>query len=256
MDVVFAVGGVILGGICACLEILMLFSNGVQFIPLVGSLLSLGGIVLTMTVIKLKKPEQNTIVETICLTAIFGIFEAKFFTQEVYYKEEYLFYATVLSQPLKCFIGWLVSIMVEYNLRNRVDKLCSKIQECYVNQVDGLKKCKELISTAAQKQKEAEELVRLFEAIGYAELRKNFQSKSESKNDEIMRKLKATLGSSSLNFIQDGMMLQEIDENLDKNLKATEDMRDIYRSSQYTIQDYKKLKEIYKSLQKKKYAEW
>ena len=114
--IVMGVLAVVLVGLSVWIELLVMFGDGIQIVPLVGCLLSVIGISFAMSILKIKKPQQNIVVEVLLLTVLFGLFEGTFLNSEKYidlWGKDGLFYATVGSQPFKCFIGWLRSVYKE-----------------------------------------------------------------------------------------------------------------------------------------------
>lgn len=235
-------GGIILVGMSVWLELLVLFSDGVQMVPLIGCILSIFGVSLIMTIVKVKKPNQNIATEILGLTIIFGLFEGSFFNSVADIGKEPLFFATVFSQPLKCFIGWLISLIVNYNLENNVDKFRVKLQNYYADVIEQLKDCKKLLSAVALKQAESEALIKLFAAMGYIKLRQDFLNKSKIENGLVLEKVRRMLSNTKLNIAVDNMTLQDVDNEIDKKLKEAEALYSTYQNSKYTAQDYHELK--------------
>ena len=201
-----------------------------------------------MTVIKIKKPEQNIIIEVLCLTVLFGFFEGSFFNSAEYVElwgKDGLFYAAMGSQPFKCFIGWLVSIIVNHNLEERADALRIKIQNYYATQVTQLKECKNIIAVNACGQRQAESLIKLLESVGCLKLGETFYNESRKMNKEVVEKIQTILDSARLNVIKKDMSLYEIDQELSVQLKRATELCETYQNGKYTVQDYKELNYVY-----------
>lgn len=106
------------------------------------------------------------------------------------------------SQPFKCFIGWLVSIVVNYNLEEKVDALRIKIQNYYATQVTQLKECKDIIIVNACGQRRAELLIKLLESVGCLKLGETFCNESRKINKEVVEKIQTILDGTRLNVIR------------------------------------------------------
>ena len=76
--IVMGVLAVVLVGLSVWIELLVMFGDGIQIVPLVGCLLSVIGISFAMSILKIKKPQQNIVVEVLLLTVLFGLFEGTF----------------------------------------------------------------------------------------------------------------------------------------------------------------------------------
>ena len=247
--IVMGVLAVVLVGLSVWIELLVMFGDGIQMVPLVGCLLSIIGISFAMSILKIKKPQQNIVVEVLLLTVLFGLFEGTFLNSEKYidlWGKDGLFYATVGSQPFKCFIGWLVSIVVNYNLEEKVDALRIKIQNYYATQVTQLKECKDIIVVNACGQRRAELLIKLLESVGCLKLGETFCNESRKINKEVVEKIQTILDGTRLNVIRKDMSLYEIDQELSVQLKRATELCETYQNGKYTVQDYKELKYVYR----------
>lgn len=247
--IVMGVLAVVLVGLSVWIELLVMFDDGIQIVPLVGCLLSIIGISFAMSILKIKKPQQNIVVEVLLLTMLFGLFEGTFLNSEKYidlWGKDGLFYATVGSQPFKCFIGWLVSIVVNYNLEEKVDALRIKIQNYYATQVTQLKECKDIIIVNACGQRRAELLIKLLESVGCLKLGETFCNESRKINKEVVEKIQTILDGTRLNVIRKDMSLYEIDQELSVQLKRATELCETYQNGKYTVQDYKELKYVYR----------
>lgn len=65
--IVMGVLAVVLVGLSVWIELLVMFGDGIQIVPLVGCLLSVIGISFAMSILKIKKPQQNIVVEVLLL---------------------------------------------------------------------------------------------------------------------------------------------------------------------------------------------
>lgn len=61
--IVMGVLAVVLVGLSVWIELLVMFGDGIQIVPLVGCLLSVIGISFAMSILKIKKPQQNIVVD-------------------------------------------------------------------------------------------------------------------------------------------------------------------------------------------------
>ena len=226
--IVMGVLAVVLVGLSVWIELLVMFGDGIQIVPLVGCLLSVIGISFAMSILKIKKPQQNIVVEVLLLTVLFGLFEGTFLNSE------------------KCFIGWLVSIVVNYNLEEKVDALRIKIQNYYATQVTQLKECKDIIIVNACGQRRAELLIKLLESVGCLKLGETFCNESRKINKEVVEKIQTILDGTRLNVIRKDMSLYEIDQELSVQLKRATELCETYQNGKYTVQDYKELKYVYR----------
>lgn len=242
-------GILILGCIvCSIWEFIMLFSNGLQVLPLSGSLISLIGISVWMTKDRIQKDNFDIYNESFKLILIFGAIQFCFwFPIEFDDKDRMMLIFSVASfgQVAKCCIGNFVSSCFENSRKERLKEYRQQLYNYYHKQADILREAVRNINELKNISNATENLVELLLRCGCTVLRTSFQDLDLSRNIAFVNSLKDSFENAELDIISDSMSITEIREEAKKQILEKQKKYNYYHTEYYNEADYKKIKVEY-----------
>lgn len=244
--------GCILGTI---IEIFMLFSNGFQAIPLLGSLISLIGISIWMTKDRIQKENFDIYGESFKLLLIFGAVQFCFWMPIEFNDNDrnfFIFYVVSFGQIAKCYIGDLVSSSFENSRKERLKEYRQQLYNYYHKQADVLRETVRNIDELKNVSNATENLVELLLRCGCTVLRTSFQDLDLSRNIAFVNSLKNSFEKAELDIISDSMSIAEIREEAEKQILEKQKKYNYYHTEYYNEADYKKIKAEYNLVVRKR----
>ena len=251
-------GIAILGCISSSLfELIMLCSNGLQIIPLTGSLVSLFGICIVMTRDRIRGHNFDIYNEFFKLSLIIGIIQFFFFLPIKYDDDQRIMSVLCVSffgQVAKCFIGYVVSSIFEEELNEKSEKYRKYLLSYYQNQAEALNDAVALIKESTQTINSSEKLVNLLAYCGSTKLQSVFQKSDVYRNAALINKLKDELtGVGPSEIISEDMTVSKIREEIEKQIVSIQEKSNRFQTAQYReIQsEYKSIIKLDKKIKKK-----
>lgn len=245
-------GIAILGCISSSLfELIMLCSNGLQIIPLLGSLISLVGICTVMTRDRIKGYNFEIYSESFKLSLIFGIIQFLLYLPIKFDDDDRIFlvfYVAFFGQVTKCFIGYVVSSIFEEELNEKSEKYQKYLLSYYQNQAEALNDAVALIKESTQITNSSEKLVNLFDRCGYKKLKKTFCKSDNKRNNVLIATLKQNLVGTGLDLIQDDMTIAQIQKAIELQTPSIQEKVEYYNKGRSYLSDYNKAKAEYESI--------
>lgn len=244
--------GCILGSI---MELVMLFSNGLQMVPLLGSLISLVGISVWMTKDKIQKENFDIYGESVKLILIFGTIQFFFWTLIEFDSSDrllWIFYVVSFGEVAKCYIGNLVSSSFENSRKERLKEYRKQLYDYYHKQADILREAVRNIDELKKVSNATENLVKLLLRCGCTVLRTSFQDLDLSRNIAFVNSLKDNFKKAELDIISDSMSIAEIREEAEKQILKKQKKYNYYHTEYYNETDYKKIKDEYDQVIRKR----
>lgn len=245
-------GIAILGCISSSLfELIMLCSNGLQIIPLTGSLVSLFGICIVMTRDRIRGHNFDIYNEFFKLPLIFGIIQFFFFLPIKYDDDQRIMLVLCVSffgQVAKCFIGYAISSIFEEESNGKMEKYEKFLLSYYQKQLDALTGAMALIKESTQAVNSSEKLVDLFEKCGYKKLRKAFCESDNKRNSILISALKQNLVGVGLDLVREDMTIAQIRNTIETRIPSIQEKVEYYNGTRIYLLDYNKVKEEYESI--------
>lgn len=243
-------GILILGCIaCSAWEFIMLFSNGLQIIPLLGSLISLIGISVWMTKDKIQKGNFDIYSESIKLILIFGTVQFCFWMPiEFDDKDRMMLIFSVASfgQVAKCCIGNIISGAVKDSRDEKIKEWCEYLCGYYHRQEDTLQNMVKLVESSKQTSSVAENLMNLLVVCGCTKLESSFQNSDIDRNEKLVGTLKTELSKIGLaEAISDDMTIAVMKKNMQKLIPQIQERAKHYQEKYFSTSDYKVVKNEY-----------
>lgn len=231
-------GILILGCIvCSIWEFIMLFSNGLQVFPLLGSLISLIGISVWMTKDRIQKDNFDIYSESIKLILIFGTVQFCFWMPiEFDDKDRMMLIFSVASfgQVAKCCIGNIISGAVKDSRDEKIKEWCEYLCGYYHRREDTLQNMVKLVESSKQTSSVAENLMNLLVVCGCAKLKPAFQKSEVNRNATLINKLKDNLTEVGLSgLICDDMTISQIRKEIEKQIVSAQEKPDGFQAAQY-----------------------
>ena len=234
---------------CSAWELIMLFSNGLQIIPLLGSLISLIGISGWMTKDRIQKSDFDIYNESLKLILIFGTIQFCFWLPiEFDDKDRMMLIFSVASfgQVAKCCIGNIVSSSFEESRNEKIKGWREYLCGYYHRQADTLQNMVKLVESSKQTSSVAENLIDLLVGCGCAKLGSSFQNSDINRNEKLVETLKAELSKVGLvEAISDDMTITAMKENMQKLIPQVQERAKHYQEKYFSTADYKVVKKEY-----------
>lgn len=244
--------GCILGSI---MELVMLFSNGLQMVPLLGSLISLVGISAWMTKDKIQKGNFDIYGESVKLILIFGtiqFFLWTFIDFDGSDRLSWIFYVVSFGQVAKCCIGNFVSSSFENSRKEHLKEYRQQLYNYYHKQADVLREAVRNIDELKNVSNATENLIELLLRCGCTVLRTSFQDLDLSRNVAFVNSLKDSFEKEEIDVIRDSMSIAEIREEAEKQILEKQKKYNYYHTDCYNEADYKKIKAEYNHVIRKR----
>lgn len=243
-------GILILGCIaCSAWEFIMLFSNGLQIIPLLGSLISLIGISVWMTKDKIQKGNFDIYSESMKLILIFGTVQFCFWLPiEFDDKDRMMLIFSVASfgQVAKCCIGNIVSSSFEEFRNEKIKEWCEYLCGYYHRQEDTLQNMVKLFGSSKRTSGAVENLMNLLIICGCTKLGSAFQNSDINRNEKLVGTLKTELSKIGLaEAISDDMTIAAMKESMQKLIPQIQERAKHYQEKYFRTLDYKVVKKEY-----------
>lgn len=244
--------GCILGSI---MEIVMLFSNGLQIVPLLGNLISLIGISVWMTKDRIQKDNFDIYNESFKLILIFGTIQFCFWTPIEFGGSDrlfWIFYVVSFGQVAKCCIGNIVSSSFEKSRNEKIKGWREYLCGYYHRQTDTLQNMVKLVGSSKRASSTAENLMNLLVICGCTKLGGAFQNSDINRNEKLVETLKAELSKVGLvEAISDDMTITVIKENMQKLIPQIQEQEKYFSTSDYIVvkKEYEHVLELEKNAQ-------
>lgn len=243
-------GILILGCIvCSIWEFIMLFSNGLQVLPLLGSLISLIGISVWMTKDRIQKDNFDIYNESFKLILIFGAIQFCFWLPiEFDDKDRMMLIFSVASfgQVAKCCIGNIVSRSFEESRNEKIKGWREYLCGYYHRQADTLQNMVKLFGSSKRTSGAVENLMNLLIICGCTKLGSAFQNSDINRNENLVGTLKTELSKIGLaEAISDDMTIATMKENMQKLIPQIQERAKHYQEKYFSTSDYKVVKKEY-----------
>lgn len=243
-------GILILGCIvCSIWEFIMLFSNGLQVLPLLGSLISLIGISVWMTKDRIQKDNFDIYNESFKLILIFGTIQFCFWLPiEFDDKDRMMLIFSVASfgQVAKCCIGNIVPRSFEESRNEKIKGWREYLCGYYHRQADTLQNMVKLFGSSRRTAGAVENLMNLLIICGCTKLESAFQNSDINRNENLVGTLKTELSKIGLaEAISDDMTIATMKENMQKLIPQIQERAKHYQEKYFSISDYKVVKKEY-----------
>lgn len=238
--------GCVLGSI---MEFIMLFSNGLQIVPLLGSLISIVGISAWMTKERIQKDNFDIYNESFKLILIFGTIQFCFWTPIEFSGSDrlsWIFYVVSFGQVAKCCIGNIVSSSFEKSRNEEIKGWREYLCGYYHRQADTLQNMVKLVESSKQTSSVAENLIDLLVGCGCAKLGSSFQNSDVNRNEKLVETLKAELSKIGLaETISHDMTITAMKESMQKLIPQIREQEKHYQEKYFSTSDYKVVKKEY-----------
>lgn len=236
-------------------EFIMLFSNGLQVVPLLGSLISLIGISVWMTKDKIQKSNFDIYNESFKLILIFGAIQFCFWMNIEFDDSDrifLIFMASFFGQVAKCCVGNLVSSSFENSRKERLKEYRKRLYDYYHKQADILREAVRNIDELKNVSNATENLIELLLRCGCTVLRTSFQDLDLSRNVAFVNSLKDSFEKEEIDVIRNSMSIAEIQEEAEKQILEKQKKYNYYHTDCYNEADYKKIKAEYNHVIRKR----
>lgn len=239
-------GALILGCVLGTIvEFIMLFYNGLQIFPLLGSLISLVGICVVMTRDRIKGHRFEIYSESFKLALIFGAIQFLFYLPIRFddeYRITFALAAASFGQVTKCFLGYVISGDMEKFFENKAEKYQKYLFSYYQEQENALKKVADLIKSQAQTADRLEKIVALLGKCGYKNLQTAFSNSDSTRNRSLINTVQQNLLESGLDIVQDNMTISQIQKEIEWKLQYVHEKVEHFNRKCFDEKDFREVK--------------
>lgn len=220
----FALGFVL----ASIIEMVLIFKDGFQMMPFIGSVIALIIICMRMTIKVQEKGSLELFEQVVGLTLVVGLMEIPFLMalpQDI--MDDFGMFGimgtAVMSQPCKCLVGYLISSTSEVSIEANLQKKREYLHNYYRTRIIALERMEKLIDKNKCGFNTSEKLVNLLACCGSTKLKSVFQKSDANRNAALINKLKDELTGVSLSeIISEDMTISKIREEIKKQIVSAQ----------------------------------
>lgn len=241
----FALGFVL----ASIIEMVLIFKDGFQMMPFIGSVIALIIICMRMTIKVQEKGSLELFEQVVGLTLVVGLMEIPFLMalpQDI--MDDFGMFGimgtAVMSQPCKCLVGYLISSTSEVSIEANLQKKREYLHNYYRTRIIALERMEKLIDKNKCGFNTSEKLVNLLACCGSTKLKSVFQKSDANRNAALINKLKDELTGVSLSeIISEDMTISKIREEIKKQIVSAQE-----KSNRFQTAQYREIQSEYKSI--------
>ena len=257
---VLLIGGLIFA-VCVStyLEWAMIFDGGFQIVPLLGIMTAIIGHCIFLIFAGTQGDTDEDFGKTygysiLISCAIFGVVQSMFYSDTFIGEDGFggTFAIIILSQPLKCLIGFLVGISHRTNLELKMKKQLSELQQYYKKQIDAMHSIKEIIRIEKENDISTENLVRLFSFLDCPQLGRCYRDGTLKRDESLIHELQKIAADVHLNIMRTDMTVSEIEIVAQDQLQKAQSKEHYYEEENFKLSNRYTVANEYKKVLKKK----
>ena len=241
----FALGFVL----ASIIEMVLIFKDGFQMMPFIGSVIALIIICMRMTIKVQEKGSLELFEQVVGLTLVVGLMEIPFLMalpQDI--MDDFGMFGimgtAVMSQPCKCLVGYLISSTSEVSIEANLQKKREYLHNYYRTRIIALERMEKLIDKNKCGFNTSEKLVNLLACCGSTKLKSVFQKSDANRNAALINKLKDELTGVGLSeIISEDMTISKIREEIKKQIVSAQE-----KSNRFQTAQYREIQSEYKSI--------
>lgn len=231
----FALGFVM----ASIIEMVLIFKDGFQMMPFIGSIIALIIICMRMTIKVQEKGSLELFEQVVGLTLVVGLMEIPFLMalpQDI--MDEFGMFGimgtAVMSQPCKCLVGYLISSTSEASINTTLQKKRDYLYGYYRARIAALQNMVRSINRSKGNSDTSEKLVNLLVYCGSTKLKPAFQKSEVNRNATLINKLKDDLTEVGISeLICDDMTISQIRKEIEKQIVSAQDKLNRFQTAQY-----------------------
>lgn len=231
----FALGFVM----ASIIEMVLIFKDGFQMMPFIGSIIALIIICMRMTIKVQEKGSLELFEQVVGLTLVVGLMEIPFLMalpQDI--MDEFGMFGimgtAVMSQPCKCLVGYLISSTSEASINTTLQKRRDYLYGYYRARIAALQNMVRSINRSKGNSDTSEKLVNLLVYCGSTKLKPAFQKSEVDRNATLINKLKDNLTEVGISgLICDDMTISQIRKEIEKQIVSAQEKLNRFQTAQY-----------------------
>lgn len=241
------------------LEWAMVFDGGFQLVPFLGIVTAIIGHCVILIFAGTQGDTDEDFGKTygysvLISCAIFGVIQSMFYSDTFIGEDGFggTFAIIILSQPLKCLIGFLIGISYRTNLELKMKRQLSELQQYYKKQVDAMHSIKNKIRFEKERNVSTENLVRLFAFLDCPQLGRCYRDATLRKDRNLIEELQKMAADVQVNIVRTDMTVSEIAIVAQAYLQKAQSKAQHYEEENFKLSDRQSVARDYKKIIKQK----